>query len=115
LELAEHLCRDLKAAIGIGDIQDLAKKCQTLNNLQVAVMLQSWISQFRFPRLYWGKTICSPQYFEKYWGECPHCPYGVGAYDCNKLPCYIEVLTVIAMQCTEILKITCGKKFLTNG
>ena len=29
--------RDLKAAIGIGDIQDLAKKWQTLNNFQVAV------------------------------------------------------------------------------
>jgi len=37
-ELPERLCRNLKAAIG--DIQDLAKKWQTLNNLQVAVMLQ---------------------------------------------------------------------------
>jgi len=29
---------------------------------------------------YWGSTILSPQYLEKYWGKCPHCPYGVGAY-----------------------------------
>jgi len=27
---------------------------------------------------YWGETILSPQYLEKYWGECSHCLYGVG-------------------------------------
>jgi len=34
---------------------------------------------------YWGETVLSPQYLEKYWGECPHCPYGVGAYDPHHL------------------------------
>jgi len=29
----------------------------------------------------WGKSILSPLYLEKYWGECPHCPYGVSAAD----------------------------------
>ena len=41
------------------------------------------------------------------------------AVDCNMHPCYIEVSgtdsRLIAMQCVEILKITCGEKFLTNG
>jgi len=27
-----------------------------------------------------GWTILSSQYIEKYWGECPHCLYWVGAY-----------------------------------
>jgi len=27
-----------------------------------------------------GDTILSPQYLEKYWGECSHCLYCVGAY-----------------------------------
>jgi len=78
LELPERLCQDLKAAIG--DIQDLAKKWQTLSNLQVAVK-RTCVKQ-RKAKKYWGETILSPQYLEKYWSECPHCPYGVVAYEC---------------------------------
>jgi len=48
LELPECLCRYLKAAVG--DIQYLAKKWQTLNNLQVAIMLH-YIITFALRRI----------------------------------------------------------------
>jgi len=82
LELPERLCRDLKSAIG--DIQYLAKKWQTLNNFQVPVMLEEGVLKHTCVNVkqceakkYWGTTILSSQYLEKYWGECP---YGVGTY-----------------------------------
>src|SRR6218665_1658827 len=35
---------------------------------------------FLISKRYWGETILSPQYPGEYWGECPCCPCGVGAY-----------------------------------
>jgi len=36
---------------------------------------------------YWGETILSPQYLQKYWGKCPRCPYRVRACDVCHLQC----------------------------
>jgi len=60
----------LKGAIG--DIRGLAKKWQTPNNLQVAVK-HTCIKRCKAKK-YWVETILSPQYLEKYWGDCPHAP-----------------------------------------
>jgi len=60
------------------------KKWQTLNNLQVALK-HACVKRCKAKK-YWGETILLSQYLEKCWGECPHCPYGVGAYGAQQLP-----------------------------
>jgi len=62
-------------------------KWQTLNNLQVALK-HACVKRCKAKK-YWGETILSSQYLEKYWGECPHCPYGVGAQQLPKISAHV--------------------------